>query len=435
MSAAILFRMVLFSGLFYGLYRAVLRRSLAHGWHRSYLLLAPVLSLFIPLALSNWMPPATPSVIALPGANFQYNLPEIELSSHQADGRWSWWVIAYAAGAVLYAFISLRTLVAFARIMRRCTKDARTGVYFSPYGGSAFTFLGWVVVPLSVKDTPAQTAIVMHEKEHRRLKHSLDLIFYQGFTILFWFNPFVHLLQSELKAVHEFQADAATARQIGAQKYVSTLLNSAFQTQLFTPGLSSYFNRSLIKTRIAMLTNSSASMQRARYLWVAPLCALMVALSCKRENAQEGNTPLKPASEQEAAAPSSAAVQLNEVERTPVYEGCSPEARQKEAAMCFQKAVIKHVSKAFTYPDEAKTAGIEGRLYLEFVIGTDGRSQAIKILRGNYSDSTATKAINALEAEARRVIAGLPVAKHPALQNDKPVAMSFVLPLSLKLPQ
>ena len=442
MSLAVLLQMVLFSALFYLLYHTVLRASVAHHYHRIFLLLVPVWSVLIPLVMPYWPVPSTYSSTFIPALDVTYALPEVELQAGHSGSSLPVWWIAYGVGAVLYAIIPIRSLIHTFRLLRTAEKDSAARLYFSPQCRSAFSFLGWVIIHLSVKGTSAQKAIVLHEKAHQQLGHSYDLLFYEFFKIVFWFNPFWHLLQKQLAAVHEFQADAVTARKIGAQKYACALLNTAFQTQLFSTGLSSYFNRSLIKTRIAMLTQTSAPKNGARYLWVAPLCALMMALSCQKENAQTGSSASNPADaelnkpEEDPAGKSSSSSQpaaLNEVERVPIYEGCSPQAVKQDAAMCFQKSILEHISAHFKYPEVARKAQIKGRIYLEFVINTEGLPQDIKILRGQYSDSTATEAIRLLEKEAKRVVMAIPKAKEPALQKEQPVGMKFIVPISLKI--
>jgi TonB family protein len=46
------------------------------------------------------------------------------------------------------------------------------------------------------------------------------------------------------------------------------------------------------------------------------------------------------------------------------------------------EALYKWLSKNTSYPKFAKDAGIEGTVYIEFILGTDGQVQSAKVLRG-----------------------------------------------------
>jgi beta-lactamase regulating signal transducer with metallopeptidase domain len=50
-------------------------------------------------------------------------------------------------------------------------------------------------------------AVIRHERAHIHLRHSVDMIFFDLFTCIFWFNPFSWLLRREIQSVHEYQAD------------------------------------------------------------------------------------------------------------------------------------------------------------------------------------------------------------------------------------
>ena len=52
-------------------------------------------------------------------------------------------------------------------------------------------------------------AILLHERAHLRLRHSLDLIVTDVAGCLQWFNPAMWLLRRELRAIHEYEADEA----------------------------------------------------------------------------------------------------------------------------------------------------------------------------------------------------------------------------------
>lgn len=86
-------------------------------------------------------------------------------------------------------------------------------------------------------------------------------------------------------------------------------------------------------------------------------------------------------------------------------------------------AFYKYVFDKMKYPPQARRMGIEGKVFVEFVIGKDGA----------ISDVRAVKGIGAgCDEEAVRVIQGAP-AWSPGKQRGKSVKQRMVLPITFKL--
>ena len=84
-----------------------------------------------------------------------------------------------------------------------------------------------------------------------------------------------------------------------------------------------------------------------------------------------------------------------------------------------QTWIVKHTK----YPEIAKENGITGKVYVQFVIGKDGKVGDVKLLRGVDP---------ALDKEALRVIKSLP-AWSPGKQRGKAVKVSFQVPINFTL--
>ncbi len=86
-------------------------------------------------------------------------------------------------------------------------------------------------------------------------------------------------------------------------------------------------------------------------------------------------------------------------------------------------AFYKYVFDKMKYPPQARRMGIEGKVFVEFVIGKDG----------SITDVRAVKGIGAgCDEEAVRVIQGAP-AWSPGKQRGKSVKQRMVLPITFKL--
>ncbi|GAB3655002.1 energy transducer TonB [Echinicola sediminis] len=83
----------------------------------------------------------------------------------------------------------------------------------------------------------------------------------------------------------------------------------------------------------------------------------------------------------------------------------------------------KYLSKNLKYPTQARRMGIEGTVYVVFVVNTDGSIQDVDILRGIGGGC---------DEEAMRVVKNAP-AWTPGKQRGRPVRVKMRLPIRFKL--
>ena len=98
------------------------------------------------------------------------------------------------------------------------------------------------------------------------------------------------------------------------------------------------------------------------------------------------------------------------VEKMPEYPGGSA-------------ALFEYLNGNIKYPADAKKKKIEGRVLVTFVVNTDGSITDIEVVK---------KAFPSLDAEAVRVISGMPKWK-PGEQKGKKVRVKYSVPLSFRL--
>ena len=88
-----------------------------------------------------------------------------------------------------------------------------------------------------------------------------------------------------------------------------------------------------------------------------------------------------------------------------------------------QVEMIKFLSKNINYPTVALDQGLQGSIYVQFVIWKDGSVREVKVLRGVGSS---------LDNEAIRVIKMMPNWE-PGTQRGIPVNTRYTLPIKFKL--
>ena len=109
------------------------------------------------------------------------------------------------------------------------------------------------------------------------------------------------------------------------------------------------------------------------------------------------------------------------IEDVPIFPGCE-KVKKSERRNCFQDRMNKHIRKNFRYPEIAQEMGIQGRVYVNFIISKDGSITNIR-MRGPDKN---------LEKEAERIIAKLPT-MIPGKQRGRAVRVPFSIPITFRL--
>ena len=104
------------------------------------------------------------------------------------------------------------------------------------------------------------------------------------------------------------------------------------------------------------------------------------------------------------------------VEEKPVFKA-------GDDAMDFSKWVVSNL----IYPEEAKLAGAQGRVIVQFTIKTDGEVTDVIVQRSSGNA--------ALDAEAVRVVSSSPKWEKPGCQDGHPVAVVYSFPFAFRMPE
>jgi len=468
---AIILKIIFFQLLFLMVYELLLKKETFFNYNRWYLLLTPMIALTLPFlniaALNELMPQESAAVINsfwLPeifiGGTPQAveTLPEVNLSSHSTSINW--WILAYAFGAVFSLgivfkkYLNLKKLFNFNLIFKADTYK----IIEVPSSNLACTFYKTIFLGDQLSPTE-KPHILAHELVHVKEKHSLDLIFFEAFKIIFWFNPLIYIYQNRIATLHEFIADANVVKTSNKGSYYEQLLNSAFNTQNIS-FINQFFNHSLIKKRIVMLQKSkSKAIAKFKYLVILPLILVMLTVvSCTQDDTtriQEGNSlseqldMLKLKIEEsddisaedrkkiieitmaaidkskEVPGSSNKEKQMAEgediafalIEQVPLFPGCEDLSSNEEQKKCMSQKIQDHVMKNFNSEVGKGLTGVN-RVIVQFKINKEGRIENVK----------ARAASPELEKEGIRVINSLPQ-MIPGEQNGKAVGVMYSLPI------
>lgn len=88
-----------------------------------------------------------------------------------------------------------------------------------------------------------------------------------------------------------------------------------------------------------------------------------------------------------------------------------------------QEELMKYISLSMKYPQDAMENGFQGKVYVGFIVNTDGTISEVEIKRGIQES---------LDQEALRIIKNMPNWE-PAEQDGQAINSSYTLPVSFKL--
>ena len=109
------------------------------------------------------------------------------------------------------------------------------------------------------------------------------------------------------------------------------------------------------------------------------------------------------------------------IDDVPMFRSCK-NVFKSQRTNCFQNKMNKHISKHFYYPKYAQNRGIQGKVFIQFIIEKDG----------SVGEINASGADKSLKDAAVRIIKKLPK-MIPGKVNGKPVRVPFSIPIEFKL--
>jgi TonB family protein len=403
----------------YTVYWLFLRKDTFFHVNRFYLLSSLLLSLIIPLLDIRFFAsgPISPVIIMLDPVLISSEKIEKVASDHL-----SWFEIAgvvYLTGVFIFSLRLMIQLIQLAIIIKhnKITRQEGANIVFVDRGYSPFSFFNLIFIRKEYYVDGKLTPVLAHEKIHIHQYHTFDLLLIEIAVILQWFNPFAWFLGRSMKSIHEFLADEGVLKK-GFLKsdYQTLILNEAMGLQV--NNLTNNFNVSLIKNRITMMTKKrSASWTLVKVMAAFPaffaVLFFFTAGSVNNLSAQDTQQKTRTAEEQKAVTqekPKAEEPVFKVVESMPSYPGG-------------QEAMINFLASNIKYPEEARTKGIQGTVFITFVIETDGSVTHVEMLRGIGGGC---------DEEGVRVVSSMP-RWTPGKQKGNLVRVQFNLPIKFAL--
>jgi TonB family protein len=356
----------------------------------------------------------------------------------------------YLVGVVFFAIKFFIQLFQVGRLIKqnRVIPEGKIKLVVLDKEISPFSFLNYIFVSKNLQNTNGWEKMLEHERQHIRQGHTFDVLLLGIIAIVQWFNPFFWMFRRALRENHEFLADQAVISHGTAPSwYKQILINQYVGDQIV---IANNFNYSLIKIRIKMMSKiKSSKIANVKILiGIALAVSLIVVFACEQKDSIKADVSSKgktitivteghslqitgdslgiesfkkliSGSKDLVLKTDSIPGQLTistqddvfmVVEEMPEYPGGVPALRQ-------------FLANSVKYPEEAIKKGIQGKVYVNFVVEKDGSIVVAKIARGVSPE---------LDAEALRVVKLMSKWK-PGKQKGEAVRVSYTVPINFAL--
>lgn len=466
--------------LFALVYVLFLRRETFFGTNRLFLLFSVMFSLFLPLLV---IPVLAPQPVVLPEVTvtpYRNLLETVLVERENLSGEVERLVVSsrlvvilWLTGVLVMTLVTLLRVVQIVGIIRRgrVTDEGDFKMVLTGKGTPPFSFLRYLFVPEEYTRIPGYDRMVYHEREHIRQGHTWDILLLDILLIFQWFNPFIWLLKRAVRENHEYLVDRAVLRSgITPAEYKNLLLSGFAGNQVYA---AHHFNYSLLKNRFKMMTKipsrRSAGIKTSFGIFMA--LALVVVFACEKKS----STTMETGTDNGLAIGSTDSLLkiscdtkdvslVDSLLRSRNYKmvsvtnndgnvsslifkksdpepGTRPEVKIETTAELPQEEVVffiveempefpggeealrAFISQNIDYPAVAQDKGIQGKVYVTFVVSADGSVKNTKVVRGVDP---------VLDQEALRVVNAMP-RWAPGKQRGQAVNVAYTVPISFVL--
>jgi TonB family protein len=309
----------------------------------------------------------------------------------------------YVLGLLVLVGLFSIEVVSVLKLMRSVTIQRHSHVFIAESESNipTFSFFNFILIgdAANLSETERRS-VIEHERVHADQLHSLDIILVSLVQIAFWFNPFIRLYKRYFVQLHEFEADARAVRNSDPNKYCSLLARVALKSADFS--IANYFNNSLTVKRITMIKTIKKQISRwklAGAMAAFPIAFFLLVFQDQVIAQEKKTVPVSSSNEV-----------YSEVDELPSFKNGF-------------EGLGQFISSNMKYPADSRKKGIEGTVFVEFIVEKDGKLNEIKT----------TKGLDPLcDAEALRVVKMMP-AWIPGTLKGQVVRTKMVLPIKFKM--
>ena len=268
--------------VFYMFYRLMLSRETFHRVNRIVLLATAVVSFVLPFCVitlhETVMMPA-------PQASVEVGNMVAEVAEPVVPLWQSLLPYLFTIGVLITLGHTLWSIFRIMRLIKESEQHPQAdGIVVCVTGNAQMSPFSWMhYIVMNRRDYEEQdAAILAHERGHICLRHSWDVVLVDMLTALQWFNPAMWMLRMDLRAIHEYEADAAVLSQgINARQYQYLLVTKAAGIGGYS--IANGISHSTLKNRIhMMLHKKSSNSHLLKLLALVPIVGITLAINAEK---------------------------------------------------------------------------------------------------------------------------------------------------------
>ena len=268
--------------VFYMIYRLLLSRETFHRVNRVVLLLTAVASFILPFCVITMHETVT---MPMPEMHVEMGPLMAEVETPSVPLWQTLLPILFIIGMCATLGHTLLSMIRIILLIRKSEQHPQPdGVTVCVTGNAALSPFSWMhFIVMNHEDYETHdSAILAHERGHIRLHHSWDLILVDTLTALQWFNPAMWMLRADLRAIHEYEADAAVLSQgINARQYQYLLITKAAGIGGYS--LANGISHSTLKNRINMMLHKKSNQTSLlKLLALVPIVGIALAVNAEK---------------------------------------------------------------------------------------------------------------------------------------------------------
>ncbi len=415
-------QVILFQVVFLAVYDFFLSKETFHTYNRWYLLGAPMLSFLLPMIQISSFQEVVPEslMLSLPELLISPETIAAQTSSYSGDSI-NYLDLIFYGGVGVFGLLFLGKLIKILGLIstNQVIKKPGHSLVLLVNQTHAFSFFRYVFLGTQLSKEK-QEVIIKHELIHVQQKHSLDLLFFELFRIIMWFNPALYLYQRRVTLLHEYITDAVLLQTTQKHDYFNKLLAQTFDIDNLS-FVNQFYKHSLIKKRIAMMTkNKSKQIKKAKYLLLVPVLAgMLFYTSCSNTDSTAEIEQSNSMNELSASGmKNTSIVPFAILESKPSFKGANT-----TGDVPFYMQVKSFVAKNFDSNIAANLDLQKGpkKIYAAVTIDATGAIERVGV-RAPHPN---------LKEEMERVISLFP-AMNPGTADGVPVATKLVIPLRIE---
>lgn len=390
---------------FYAIYLLLLRKDTTHTRNRLFILASMLASIVLPLVEIQ-----TRRQTDL--QSFGKVLSDVFITADQTEQKIAGILVSehflhtvYIIGVIVCI---IKVIIDFSSVVWLIMKKSHGNriIRFQGFGTAGFSALGYIFINNQLNPDEAGN-VIKHESNHLKLNHYIDIIFMEFLSAFQWFNPVMHLMNRELRAIHEYQADRGCLDAgIPVDNYQNLIFSQVFRSSAFEL-TNSFSNPSLIRKRMIMMSRKrSSQLSNFKVLSVIPVIFFLIfSISAKplqetdHKTAVTGIIPDVPDNPNE--------IPYTIADEMPLFPGGDA-------------AILRYIDDNIIYPENAKRNNIQGRVIVRFCVTTKGMISRVSVLKSVDPE---------LDAEAVRVVKTLPPFT-PGKEAGVPVSVWYLVPIT-----